>query len=426
MNAPDSAAEPGDLTARLKQLEERISTEVTEEPARRRRTPVRPAAPLELPELDDERLGGAAQAGLPANEPAAEEPAAVAPPEPSERPARHARPEPDAPSAAPEVVTEVSADEAAAALASAAEKAAEKTPAKAAAPKTATPKKAPAKKAPAKAPAAKKAPAKTATSATAPKKAPAAKKALAKRPSLADSAPATTPWPVRPPAVPPAPPSRPAAVPPPPTPAPAAPVVAAPPRAPRERDGVVRFLVALAVLLLAAAAGLGAAALVEHRDSTYKAGTVVRLAPGPDPTAPIDQTIATGVSKYADLAATHAFTLNAAQRAGLTGSALQGDVQAAQSGTDSVALTVFASTSKQARALAAAAGDGLVEAVNIQETVDQPSAGDRLAAAVVGDPSPASKTAPKTSSAWIAALLAGGAVLVLAGLGAVLRFNRRA
>ena len=351
-----SPEEPGDLTARLMQLEERLSTE---EPARRRRTPVRPTAPLELPELDDERLVGA-PAGAAVEEPVEEDGAA------------------DAPVSEPDVAE------------------------------------APVKKAPAKKTAAKRAPA---------KKAP-AKKAPVKRPTLAQSTPASTPWPVRAaaPAPPPAAVPRPAAVPPPP---PARPAAEAPVAPVRQRDGVVRLLVTLAVLLLAVAAALGAAALVEHRDATYQSRTAVRLDPGPDPTLPIAETVQAGLTKYADLAGSSAFALDAARRAGIPASSLKGDLAAAPSGTDTVELTVQASSASRARALATGAGDALVEAVNLQEAADQASAGDRLAAAVVGTPSAVVKTAPSSRDAWVAALLAAGAVLVVAGLAAVLRLTRR-
>lgn len=369
----DAPAESGDLTARLKQLEDRIATEPPARP--RRRTPPKPSAPLVLPEVDDERLGGAPAA---TDEPEAEAPLV----ETLEEPVVAPLPEP------------------------AADPAAEEAPV------------APVKKAPVKRAAAKKvAPAKTPAAARPVKKAP------AKRPSLAAATPAATPWPVRETLTPPAAPTRPAAVPAPsvPAPAPATPLAAPP----RERDGLVRALVVLAVLLLAVAAGLGAAALVEHRDSSYRAGVVVKLSPGPDPQAPIEDSLSAGVTKYAGLAASHAFTVNAAQRAGVASSDVQGDVQAAPSGSDAVSLTVKASSAAATRKLAQGAGDALVEAVNLQEAADQTSAGDRLSAAVDATPPSATKTAPKARDAWVAGLLGAGAVLVLAGVGAVVRSGRR-
>ncbi|MCU1602734.1 MAG: hypothetical protein JWO22_3443, partial [Frankiales bacterium] len=195
--------------------------------------------------------------------------------------------------------------------------------------------------------------------------------------------------------------------------------------APRESDGLVRFLVLLAVLLLAAAAGMGAAAFVEHRDSTFKASTVVRLDAGPDPALPIEDTLSQGVTTYVAAASDHAFTLTSEQRAGVAPAAVQGDVQAVQRAPRQITLSVLAKTSGEARALATGAGDAFVELVNLQETVNQASAGDRLAAVVVGPQDGVVKTAPKARDAWIAALLAAGAVLVLAGVGTLLRLTRR-
>jgi hypothetical protein len=274
-------------------------------------------------------------------------------------------------------------------------------------PPVATPVKAPAKKAPAKKAAAKKAPAKTPV------------KRTVKKVAVPDvgGRPATTPWPVAQRPVPPKTP-RAAAVP---------PVVPADPVEPaRERDGVARFLVTVAVLLLAAAAGLGAAAFVEHRDSTYRSSVVVRLDPGPAPVLATGQTLSAGGTTYLRLAATHEFTLNAATRAGLAISDVQGDVQTYQRAPRQIELDVFAKTGKEAQALATGAGDAFIDLVNLNEAATQTSAGDRLLAAVVAPPEGVSKTAPKDRDAWIAGGLAAGAVLVLAGVTALLRRTRRA
>jgi hypothetical protein len=188
---------------------------------------------------------------------------------------------------------------------------------------------------------------------------------------------------------------------------------------------VLRFLVALAVLLLAAAAGLGAAALVEHRDSAYRAEVVVQLSPGPDPAGSVDEAVASGVSNYVSKASSHDFTLTAARRAGVSTSAVQGDIVGKARGKNQVELDVLAETAAEARTLAVGAGDALSELVNEDQAVNEPSPGDRLSAAVQGDPAPSVKTAPDDSDAWIAGALAAGAVLVLSALGVVLRHTRR-
>ncbi|MCU1622019.1 MAG: hypothetical protein JWL79_864 [Frankiales bacterium] len=275
-------------------------------------------------------------------------------------------------------------------------------------PPVAAPVKAPAKKAPAKPAAAKKAPAKTPV------------KRTVKKVAVPDQGgrPATTPWPVAQRPVPPKTP-RAATVP---SLAPAPPAV----EPGRERDGVARFLVAVAVLLLAAAAGLGAAAFVEHRDTAYRASVVVRLDPGPAPALATDQTLSAGGTTYLRLAATHEFTLNAAMHAGLATSVVKGDVQTHQRAPRQIELDAFAKTGKEAEELATGAGDAFIELVNLNEAVTQTSAGDRLLAAVVTPPGGVSKTAPKDRNAWIAGGLAAGAVVVLAGLALLLRRTRRA
>ncbi|MFN2538558.1 MAG: hypothetical protein ABR549_10465 [Mycobacteriales bacterium] len=340
----DVPADGGDLMARLKELESRVSADA---PA-----PEPPPTP---------------EAGEPVTEPV---------------------------TATPEVAAPVAATPA-------------KPPTKAAAVPLATPvKKAPAKKAPAKKAA----------------KAPATKRTPPKKVAVPDlgSTPAT-PWPVSQAPLPlPAEP-RPAAVPPP---VPA--VVATETTVPaREGDGLLRFLVMLAVLLLAAAAGLGAAAFVEHRDTSYRAVLVVQLTPGPDPAGSVEDAIAQGVTRYVSQASAPTFTETAARRADVAGSDVKGDVMAKQRGTDQVELEVRASTAAQAKTLAAGAGDALVELVNLDQVVSQPSAGDRLSAAVIGEPERIGKAAPKDRDAWIAGALAAGAVLVLAAVAAVLRVSRR-
>ena len=419
----------GDLTARLKQLEERIATEPS---ARRRRTPVRPSAPHAFPPLEDDAPVPAVEepappADAPAEAEAVAEAVADTPAEPPvETPAKTPANTPAEPPRETAAETPVEAKTAPTAVPVAKPAKTARRPLKAPVPPAplAVEPGAPIPVTPARGtasprPAAKKTAARKAT----------AKKVPAKKVAVSDlgAKPAAGPWPVsqapRPARQ--VPPTRPAAVPAPPT-----TVLAAPAPEPvvpvqRESDGVVRFLVLLAVLLLAAAAGMGAAAFVEHRDSTYKASTVVRLDAGPDPTLPIEDTVAQGMTTYTAAASAHSFTATAEQRAGVAASAVQGDVQAAQRAPRQITLTVLASTSAEATKLATGAGDAFVELVNLQEAVNQASAGDRLAAVVVGPEDGVVKTAPKARDAWIAALLAAGAVLVLAGVAALLRLTRR-
>jgi hypothetical protein len=192
----------------------------------------------------------------------------------------------------------------------------------------------------------------------------------------------------------------------------------------RGRDAVVRFLVTLAVLLLAAAAGLAAAAIVEHRDTRYHADSLVRLEPGVQPTDPVTVDVALGVHRYAAVTASADFRRDTARQAHLSVTDLT-TVRATPVGGDSLRLTVSATSARRARALAAGAGATLVETVNLTEAADQPSAGDRLGATVLSGPTAVSRTAAASGDAWLAALLAAGAVLALAGAAAVLSALRR-
>jgi len=255
------------------------------------------------------------------------------------------------------------------------------------------------------------------------------KRTAPRRPAAPAAPPPAEPWPAaRPSPAPPPKPRRPAAVPPlpasapppaqPPPPAAPLPVFTDPTMVYRPRDGVLRALVALTVLLLAAAAGLGTAALVEHRDTSYRTTAVVRIGPGFQPTQPTGLLIGLGVRKYAELAATHAFTADAAKRAATHAT---GDVTTAPLSADEIVLTVASDTAKHARALAAGAGDALVEAVNLTEAVDQPSAGDRLLANVETSPAAVSRHAPDSTRVWLLGLAAAAGVLVLGGAAALLR-----
>lgn len=350
---PNVPEEGGDLTARLKRLEEQAAAEPVAPPVEDEPTL---AQPVPEPAVDPVAEAVAEPAVDPVAEPVAEVP-------PAKAPVKRATKKAAVPPSTPPIAT-------------------------------------PVKKAPAK-------------------KSPAAKRTPAKKVAIPDieSRP-LTPWPVAQAPLPPVAPPRPAPVP---AAVPTAPVE----RAARERDGLLRFLVVLAVLLLAAAAGLGAAALVEHRDSTYRAEVVVQLSPGPDPAGSVDDAIASGVTSYASKASSHAFTVTAAQRASVSTADVKGDIVGEAHGKNQVRLAVLAETATQARTLAVGAGDALVELVNEDQAVNEPSAGDRLSAAVQGEPAAAVKTAPDDSDAWIAGGLAAAAVLVLSGLAVVLRHTRR-
>jgi hypothetical protein len=192
----------------------------------------------------------------------------------------------------------------------------------------------------------------------------------------------------------------------------------------RRGDVLVRILLTLTVLLLAAAAGLGAAALVENRDATYNADVVVRLDPGNDPQGSIEAAVLAGMTRYLNQTGSHAFTLTAAQRAGVSVADLRTDVRSSQIAARQIRLAVQASTSAGTQALANGAGDALVELVNLDQASNVASPGDRLSAAIERPAKEPTKTSPKDRDAYAAGGLAAGAVLLLSGVGALLRFTR--
>jgi hypothetical protein len=192
----------------------------------------------------------------------------------------------------------------------------------------------------------------------------------------------------------------------------------------RKGDVLVRVLLTLTVLLLAAAAGLGAAAFVENRSATYNADVIVRIDPGNDPQGNIDAAVLAGMTRYLGQTNTHAFTLTAAQRASVSEADLRTDVQASQLTNRQIRLAVQASTSAGTQALANGAGDALVELVNLDQASNVAAPGDRLSAAIERSSQEPVKTSPKDRDAYAAGGLAAGAVLLLSGVGVLLRFTR--
>ncbi len=178
----------------------------------------------------------------------------------------------------------------------------------------------------------------------------------------------------------------------------------------------------LIALLLAVAAGLGTAALVQSRDSTWEATSVVTLLTGPQPSVNSVDALAGGQDRYVDKVANASFTAQAALKAGMPDDEVRDNITARRQGGEALAVVASASSSDGALALADAAGVTLVATVVNDQALASPP-GDRLGATVSGPSTTAERTTPSATSVLLVGLLAGVAVLLLAGV--VLVVGRR-
>jgi hypothetical protein len=188
---------------------------------------------------------------------------------------------------------------------------------------------------------------------------------------------------------------------------------------------LVRVALLLTAALLALAAGLGSAALVERGKATWQSVAVVRLDVGPDAAAPADQLLGAGATRYLRQVATPAFTATAAQVGGVAGAAVRRDVTARQTAPQLLDLTAYAATSRQAAALAAGASQAFVQAVTGDQAGTVAVPGDRLTATVLAAATLTARIAPKRRDAELAGAAAAAVVLGLAVGGTLLVRRRR-
>ena len=186
----------------------------------------------------------------------------------------------------------------------------------------------------------------------------------------------------------------------------------------------LRVLVALTVLLLAAAAGLGAAAAVESGPMTWEVAATVQLAPGDAPSQNPTDALAAGVARYRAKVTNRSFTALSAFRAGLPAGQVREQVTAGPGAKGELRLTARAATVASARALAAAAVQGLIETVTSDQQLAAPSRGDRLTASGTGPTGSAVRVAPRDRDAWLAGGLTAGAVLLFTAVALLLRRGR--
>ena len=177
---------------------------------------------------------------------------------------------------------------------------------------------------------------------------------------------------------------------------------------------------ALAALLLAVAVGLGVAALVRDQDHTWEAKSLVTLTPGSASSNNVVDALRAGPTRYLAKTANDSFTAVSALKANMPQSEIREKVEVVARGGDQLALTARASTGQGALSLANASGLTLAATVQSGEALE-PNPGERLGAFVVGPSPEAVRTSPTDTEVLVAGLLGGAAVLLLAGVLALIR-----
>lgn len=177
---------------------------------------------------------------------------------------------------------------------------------------------------------------------------------------------------------------------------------------------------ALVALLLAVAVGLGVAAIVKGQDHVWEAKSLVTLTPGSASSNNQVDALRAGQQRYLAKAANDSFTAVSALKANMPQSEIPEAVEVTARGGDQLALTARASTAKGALALANASGVTLAATVSSGEALE-PNAGERLGAYVVGPSPEAVRTSPTDTEILVAGLLGGAAVLLAAGVLALVR-----
>jgi len=181
-------------------------------------------------------------------------------------------------------------------------------------------------------------------------------------------------------------------------------------------------LAVVIVVLLAVAAGLGAAAVVKDRPATWQARSVVILHPGEAPSLNGADAVRAALTRYRKTVANSSFTAQSALKSGMPDKEVRGTITARPTGDDALVLIASASSAEGAKALANAAGLTLVITVGSDQELVAPSPGDRLSATVNGPSPKATRTKPTDQDMLVAGLLAAGSVLLV---GIVLSLSRR-
>jgi hypothetical protein len=181
-------------------------------------------------------------------------------------------------------------------------------------------------------------------------------------------------------------------------------------------------LVVLSVLMLAAAAGLGAAVLLRSRPHTWTSTSAVRVLPGPAPT--IDPPAA-AISSAMTRGAVHVAYSTALVRdtARIPARDLRGDLSGKAVAPDQVVITARARDAAQAEQLAQIAAEALQQWIGQDQQQRAATPGDRLDSVISRAATNAELTDPSRTRIATAAGVAAAVVLLLALL--VRRLVRR-
>jgi hypothetical protein len=203
--------------------------------------------------------------------------------------------------------------------------------------------------------------------------------------------------------------------------APSEATVVAAPAIPRKRGRIKPALV-LIVLLLAAAVGLGTAAVVLTRTPTWESTTVVQLVTGAGTTL---ATRGTDVTTYEQQLAGRDFSTETAAGVGVKRSVLRAPIAVKDVGNGKIRMVVRASNAGDAKAVATAAADSLVRLVLAEQSATTSRPEETVSASIAGPASGADRLEPSTQDAVLAGGLAGGAVLLVGAALVALRRGKK-
>ena len=172
-----------------------------------------------------------------------------------------------------------------------------------------------------------------------------------------------------------------------------------------------RVLAVILVLLLSVAAGLGTAAFVRNRPSTWHAQAVVAITPPASGTA--TESTSDAAVRYVKTAETTEFASDAAVLGGIPGEQVKGEFKAHEGKAGEVVVDARAINADVAAALAEAASRQLVLEV-LTDQAERADASSRMGAKVLVPTTEASRLQPTDRSILLGGTLAAVDILLVA------------
>jgi hypothetical protein len=182
-------------------------------------------------------------------------------------------------------------------------------------------------------------------------------------------------------------------------------------RSSHERSGLDRVLAVLLVLLLSAAAGLGTAAFVRNRPSTWHAEAVVAITPPSSGSA--TESTSDAAVRYVKTAETTDFASDAAALGGVPGEQVKGEFKAREGKAGEVVVDTRAPDGDTAAMLAEAASRQLVLEV-LKDQAERADASSRLGAKVVVPTTHPTRLQPTDRSVLLGGVLAAVDIMLVA------------